>query len=107
MAHRAREIGIHGKAQPRPVERAPEPAQLPEDRVAGFPPPLPHALDERLAAEGPPVDPLFGEMALHHHLRRDPGVIGARDPQHAELEHPLPARQIFDGAEAVPMWRRP
>ena len=93
MAHGAREVRVHREPQPAPVERAAEPAQLREDRVAGLAPPGPDPLDELLAAERAPVDPLLRELPLDDHLRRDAGVVGPGHPEHAVAAHPLPARQ--------------
>ena len=53
--------------------------------------PLPHALNKFLA---PHVAALFAfgrELALHHHLRGDAGMIGARQPQRDESAHAMPA----------------
>ena len=35
--------------------------------------------------------PSLVELFLHHHLRRDAGVIGARQPQRDESAHAMPA----------------
>jgi hypothetical protein len=70
-----------------------EAPQLPGDRAAGFSLPLPHALDEPLAAEIAPVDALLGQQPLHHHLRRDAGMIRAGLPEHVAPLHPAPADQ--------------
>ena len=40
-----------------------------------------------------PVRPLLGQQPLHHHLRGDPGVVGARLPQHVAPLHAPPADQ--------------
>ena len=55
----------------------------------GFP--LPDALFEFLAAQVAAVDALFGELALHHHLGGDAGVVGAGQPQRVVAEHAMPA----------------
>ena len=96
---RPREIRVHREAQAAPVERAAEPPQLREDRVAGLPAPRPHALDELFPAEVPAPDPLLRELALDDHLGRDAGVVGARKPQDPAAAHALPARQdVLDRA---------
>src|SRR5690606_1661689 len=67
--------------------------ELPQDRRPRLAHPLPHALDERLAAEVVAC-PAFGrELALDHVLRRDPGVVRARHPQRFPPLHPAPADQ--------------
>ena len=98
-AHGAGEVRVEREALPAPVERAAELAQLRLDRVLGLPLPGPDALDELLAAELAPVDPLLGELPLHDHLRRDPGVVGAGHPEHAVPAHPHPAGEdVLDRA---------
>ena len=56
-------------------------------------PPLPHALDEGLAAQLLARLAFRGKLALHHHLRGDAGVIGAGNPQRAPSAHAPPAGQ--------------
>ncbi len=51
----------------------------------------PDALFELLAAQVAVVDALFGELALHHHLGGDAGVVGAGQPQRVVAEHAMPA----------------
>ena len=81
LDHRPAQAFVHGKALARPVGRGAEAAELTPDRAARFGLPGPDPLDERLAAEGAPLRPLPGQLALHHHLRRDPGVVHARLPE--------------------------
>ena len=97
--HGAGEVRVEREPFPAPVERAAELSQLRLDRVLGFPLPGPHALDEFLAAELPPVDPLLRELPFHDHLGRDPGVVRAGHPEHAVSAHPHPPRQdVLDRA---------
>ena len=42
--------------------------------------PLPDALDELFASQLEARDALFLQLLLHHHLRGDAGVVGARNP---------------------------
>ena len=93
LAHRGGQAVIHGEPLARPVQRGAQPAQLARDGAAGLRFPLPHALDELLAAEFAAVDALVGEQALNHHLRGDAGVVGAGLPQHVAPLHALPADQ--------------
>ena len=58
----------------------------------------PHPLDERLAADVEPGEPLLREQALDHVLRRDAGVVGARKPEHPPSPHPLePDQHVLHG----------
>ena len=98
LLHRGGQTVVHGEALARPVERRAEAAQLARDGAAGFRLPLPHALDERVAAQIPAVFAFFRQQPFHHHLCGDAGVIGARLPQRVATLHPAPADQrILDG----------
>src|SRR5215210_4191307 len=46
-------------------------------------------LEEGLAADLSALDALGLEIALDHHLRGDPGVVGADYPKRILAEHPL------------------
>ena len=70
-----------------------EAAHLAGDGAAGLRLPLPDAFDEFVAAEIEAVFALRRELALHHHLRGDAGVIGARLPQRVKAAHAMPARE--------------
>jgi hypothetical protein len=52
-------------------------------------------VEERLAAHlaGAWLAWVGGQLALHHHLRGDAGVVGAGLPQRVEAAHPVPADQ--------------
>ena len=91
FAHGARKARIDRESFARPVAAGAEPDHLPLDGVAGFGLPLPDALFEFFASEVAAVDALCGELALHHHLRRDAGVIGAGQPQGVVAQHAVPA----------------
>ena len=58
--------------------------------------PLPDALFELFAAQVAAVDAFFGELALHHHLGGDAGVIGAGQPERVVAEHAVPADGDID-----------
>ncbi len=85
--HGRGEACVHREAVARPVDRVAEPAHLARDRVARFLFPLPHALDEFLAAEVVPRPAVGGKLALDHHLRGDARVVGARLPEGAIAVH--------------------
>ena len=81
FAHGAGEAGIEGEALAAPVAAGAQADHLALDGVAVLRLPLPDALFELLAAQVAAVDALFGELALHHHLGGDAGVVGAGQPQ--------------------------
>ena len=86
---------VHGEHAARPVAAGAEAAHLPLDGVAGMLLPLPHFLDELVAAQR--VAGLAftgdGEVAAHHHLGGDAGVVGAHLPQRAIAAHAVVADQ--------------
>ncbi len=53
--------------------------------------PLPHPLQEPLAAQVVAGQPLLGQHALDHELRGDAGVVAARQPEGGIAEHTVPA----------------
>src|SRR5213594_1805284 len=75
FAHGAGEVLIEGEVLPAPIAARADLDHLAPDGVAGFRLPLPDALLELLASHLAAVEPLFGQLALDHHLGRDPGVI--------------------------------
>src|SRR5262249_52968436 len=80
------------KAFARPVAGGPEPLQLVDDGAAALGLPLPDALEEfrsaHIAAAG--LLPLH-QLALHHHLRRDAGVVRSVLPERVLAAHALEA----------------
>ncbi|MDT4818223.1 hypothetical protein FQZ97_513140 [compost metagenome] len=89
---------VHGEALARPVHGGAEAADLPGDGAAGLVLPLPDLLQELLAAQVVTGDALGGQLALHHHLGGDAGVVGARLPQGVAALHAAEADQgIHDG----------
>ncbi len=92
--HGARQRFVHGEALPRPIARRAQSPELPGDGAAGFLLPFPHALDEGLATHGAPARLLaLHQLALDHHLGRDPGMIGAGLPEHVASAHALEPHQ--------------
>ncbi len=86
---------VHGETIARPVHRVAEPAHLPADRVAGLLLPLPDALYELLAADVLALATLGVELAFHHHLRGNAGVIRAGLPQRAVAAHAvIPGQRV-------------
>jgi len=92
-AHRPRQPFVHGEAFPVPVAGAAKVLELVDDGAAFFLAPLPDALDELLPAEIVPVLALVGELALHHILGGDAGVVCPRHPEGVAAAHPLVANQ--------------
>ena len=91
--HGTRESVVHGEALATPVHTVADPTHLITDGATGFTFPVPDFLDELLATEVLLRLALAGELLLDQGLRRDPGVIHSRKPQHLESEHPLAATQ--------------
>src|SRR6185312_804410 len=84
---------VHREALVRPVAARAETAELARDRAARLRLPFPHMVEERLAADLGALDALAVEVALDHHLGRDPRMVGADHPQRVLAEHPLAPRQ--------------
>ena len=93
LAHRHREALVHGEVFAVPVDRGAEALHLVENGSAVVAPPLPHALDEGLAAHLLPRGALADHLPLHQHLGGDAGVIGAGNPQNPLAAHAAPAGQ--------------
>src|SRR5207253_6798219 len=81
LAHRRAQAFIHGEVFARPIHRDAEALHLRQDGAAVMLPPLPHPLDELFAAQRAPLHTFTRQLALHHHLGGDAGVVGAWDPQ--------------------------
>ena len=86
-ADRLRQTVVHGEALAAPVAGRAEPAQLAGDGAARFRLPLPDPPDEGVATEIVARLALRRELALHHHLGGDAGVVGARLPQRVAPPH--------------------
>ena len=98
LGDRLGELGIHRELVALPVHRGAQPAQLPGDRAARGAFPLPDFGNEGLAPEIEPAPAGRVQLALHHHLRGDAGVIGAGLPQRIEATHaPVPDQGVHDG----------
>ena len=92
--YRLVEAVVHGEAFARPVDASAHAAQLAGNMAAGLVFPLPHFVDKRIATKVVSGLALFSRnLALHQHLRRDTGVVGAYLPQGVIALHPFPARQ--------------
>ena len=92
------EAVVHGEALARPVHGGAQAADLAGDGAAGLVLPLPDLLEELLAAQVMTGDALRGQLALHHHLGGDAGVVGTRLPQGVAALHAAEADQrVHDG----------
>ena len=89
----SRQPFVHREAIARPVDGIAEPAFLSRNRVTRLRLPLPHALDEGLAADFATMHAFGVELSLDDHLRRDARVIGARLPQRLVAFHAMQAGQ--------------
>mmetsp|Transcript_32794 Transcript_32794/g.71507 ORF Transcript_32794/g.71507 Transcript_32794/m.71507 type:complete len:419 (-) Transcript_32794:110-1366(-) len=78
---------IHSEEEAFPVHRNSQHAELVADAVALLGLPLPHFLEEFLAAEVVLGDAFLHEQLLDYRLGSDPGVIHARHPEHVEALH--------------------
>ena len=88
--HGAGQALVHREPLAGPVHAVADTAHLTENLAAGFGLPLPDALDEGLPAQVVAAQALLGELALHHVLGGDPGVVHARHPQGVEALHTAP-----------------
>ncbi len=81
---------VHGEALALPVNGVAETAHLTGNGAAGFRFPLPDFVDKRIAAVVVTGFTFFsGNLALNHHLGRDPSVVGADLPQGVFTLHTL------------------
>ena len=80
---------VHRELFAAPVHRTAQPAQLARDRAAALLLPLPHLVHEGFARViGAFVLPLF-QLAFHHHLGGDPGMVGSHHPQRILAAQPF------------------
>ncbi len=88
---------VHGEPLTRPVHAVAQAPHLAEDPAAGLGLPLPDPLDEGLPAQVMAAQALLlRELALHHVLGGDPGVVHARQPQGVVALHAAPPDQRVD-----------
>ncbi len=88
-----REVVVHREVFAAPVHRVAHAAHLLGDGVARLLLPLPHARHEVLAAQVMAADLLLLQLAFHHDLGGDAGVVGARHPQRVVALHAVIARE--------------
>ena len=80
---------VHRETLVLPVARRAQAAELAGDRATGLRLPFPDMLKEGLASNLGALEALAVEVALDHHLGRDPGMIRADHPQCILAAHPL------------------
>jgi hypothetical protein len=109
LLDRADVRGVEREALVVVVARGAEALELGDDRGAVLVAPLPHALDELLAAELLAAGALGRERALDQRLGADPRVVRAEDPLRALPAHARKADQrVLDRAvERVAHVQRP
>ena len=91
LANRYRQALVHGEVFALPVDGGAKALHLVEDGAAVVALPLPHAVDEGFAAQLLAAGAFSGQLALHHHLGGDAGVVGSRQPEGAAAAHAPPA----------------
>ena len=100
---RVRQAGVHGEAFRGPVQGRTQAPQLAGDVAAGFPLPGPHSLDESVPAKVVAGQAGGFQLAFHHHLGGDAGMVGARLPKGGPAPHPLIADQAVHDGVVEPM----
>ena len=114
LGHRCGQLGVHGEVLAAPVHAVTHAAHLRGDGVAGLFFPFPDLGDEvlaRLSGRRPHVvaaDALALQLPLHHDLRGNACVVGARYPRGVEARHTVVTRQaVHDGlVERMPHVQR-
>ena len=115
FGHRPGQLGVHGEVFAAPVHTVAHAAHLGGDGVAAVFLPLPHLFQKRFAPEVVSADLLFLQLAFHHDLGGNTGVVGTGNPGGIEAAHAVVARQaVHDGlVERMPhvqragdIWRR-
>ena len=78
LAHSLRQPLVHREPLTRPVQAGTEPTQLHRDPVPILLLPKPRVLEEGLTTHLSTVQAPLLQVTLHHHLRRDTRMVGAR-----------------------------
>ena len=91
--HGAVERRLQRKALARPVAGSAQADHLVLDGAAAVGFPLPDAPLKLFPPDLLAVEALLGQLALHHHLGGDAGVVHPRQPQYAVALHAPPAHQ--------------
>ena len=97
LADGARRDLVHREPEAAPVEAGSDAALLLEHHVAGGLDELPHPLEIALAAQALARLAFGRDDLVEHELRRDRGVVEARQPQRRPAQHPgVPDHQVLD-----------
>ena len=98
FGHRFGQLGVHGEVLAAPVHAVAHAAHLRGDGVATLFFPLPHLAHKVFAAQVVAADFLLLQLALHHDLRGNAGVVGARNPDRVVATHAVVAgERVHDG----------
>ena len=97
-AHRPGQALVHGEPFPRPVAGGSQALELIDDGAAGLFPPLPDGVDEFFAAQLMAVDAFGVQLAFHHVLGGDAGVVRTRHPEDIiAFQPPVAAQDVLHG----------
>ena len=94
--NRAVERRIERELFARPIAGVAQANHLLLDRAAAVRLPFPNAPFELFASESFAREALLGQFAFHDDLRRNAGVVHARQPQRVFAAHAVPAREHVD-----------
>jgi hypothetical protein len=108
FGHHLGQLVVHGEVFMAPVHAVAHAAHLRGDGVAALFLPFPHPRYKVLAAQVVAAHLLVLQLALHHDLGGDAGMVGARHPEGVVPAHAVVARQaVHDGlVERVPHVQR-
>ncbi len=99
-AHRLNVVRVHREQIAGPVGGCAELPQLELDVMTVGLHPFPHLFEEAFAAKLLARESPLAQVALHHQLAGDAGVVAARHPQAGVAEHAMPAdHQVLEGHE--------
>ena len=91
---------VHRESRSTPVSRGAETTKLREDHAARLLHESIHSLQVALSTQAAPALPLVGDDLVQYELRRDGGVVDAREPERGPPAHPCPTRQqVFERDE--------
>ncbi len=94
LGDRLRQAFVEREALAAPVARGAEALELGDDGAARLGLPLPDPREKRFPSQGPTVGLLaLHQLALDHHLRGDPRVVGAGLPEHVLAVHAVVATE--------------
>ena len=109
LFHDLGQLFVHREIKTGPVKAVPQAAHLIQNRTARNLLPVPNALDEFITADVAAILAFALQLAFHHDLRGDAGVIGTRKPQRVVARHAVVTGQgVHHGlVEGVPHVENP